>query len=205
MLIEVVGDILLSKAQAIAHGVAPNDHMDRGLALALRERWPAMAKDFRHYCHVQHAQSGSAWTWKSSDGLFIISLLTQEAAATDNAHPGRAKSEHRQSRAASACPDRRQRKHPEPGSAAAGDGTWRHGLGQGAAAGPAAPRGSEHPGVPVHDLSSRSDGRRGPRRRQPCQTPAPVAIRANRALGLRLPHNLRAFLRPAQRSEGVFA
>lgn len=94
MLIEVVGDILLSKAQAIAHGVAPNDHMDRGLALALRERWPAMAKDFRHYCHVQHAQSGSAWTWKSSDGLFIISLLTQEAAATDNAHPGRAKSEH---------------------------------------------------------------------------------------------------------------
>ncbi len=94
MLIEVVGDILLSKAQAVAHGVAPNDHMDRGLALALRERWPAMAKDFRHYCHVQHAQSGSAWTWKSSDGLFIISLLTQEAAATDNAHPGRAKSEH---------------------------------------------------------------------------------------------------------------
>ena len=94
MLIEVVGDILLSKAQAMAHGVAPNDHMDRGLALALRERWPAMAKDFRHYCHVQHAQSGGAWTWKSSDGLFIISLLTQEAAATDNAHPGRAKSEH---------------------------------------------------------------------------------------------------------------
>lgn len=38
----VSGDILLSKAAAIAHGVAPNDHMDHGLALALRERWPAM-------------------------------------------------------------------------------------------------------------------------------------------------------------------
>lgn len=94
MLIEVTGDILLSKAHAIAHGVAPNDHMDRGLALALRERWPAMAKDFRHYCHVQSAESGSAWTWKSSDGLFIISLLTQEAAASEKAHPGKAKIEH---------------------------------------------------------------------------------------------------------------
>lgn len=94
MLIEVAGDILLSKAQAIAHGVAPNDHMDRGLALALRERWPSLAKDFRHYCHVQHAEAGGAWTWKSSDGLFIVSLLTQEVAASDKAHPGRAKPEH---------------------------------------------------------------------------------------------------------------
>ena len=94
MLIEVTGDILLSKAHAIAHGVAPNDHMDRGLALALRERWPAMAKDFRHYCHVQHAASGGAWTWTSSDGLYIVSLLTQEAAASEKAHPGRAKIEH---------------------------------------------------------------------------------------------------------------
>jgi O-acetyl-ADP-ribose deacetylase (regulator of RNase III) len=94
MLIEVAGDILLSKAEAIAHGVAPNDHMDRGLALALRERWPALAKDFRHYCHVQHAASGGAWTWKSADGLYIINLLTQEAAASEGTHPGRAKPEY---------------------------------------------------------------------------------------------------------------
>jgi O-acetyl-ADP-ribose deacetylase (regulator of RNase III) len=46
MIHEVAGDILLSTAQAIAHGVAPNDHFDSGLALGLREKWPSMAKDF---------------------------------------------------------------------------------------------------------------------------------------------------------------
>ena len=49
MLKEVAGDILLTKAEALAHGVAPNDNFANGLALALREQWPAMYKDFRHY------------------------------------------------------------------------------------------------------------------------------------------------------------
>jgi len=38
MIHEVSGDILLTRAQAIAHGIAPNDPCDRGLALALREK-----------------------------------------------------------------------------------------------------------------------------------------------------------------------
>lgn len=37
MIHEVQGDILLTDAQAIAHGVSPNDHFDVGLARALRE------------------------------------------------------------------------------------------------------------------------------------------------------------------------
>ncbi len=45
---EVAGDILLTKAEALAQGVAPNDNFANGLALALRERWPGMYKDFRH-------------------------------------------------------------------------------------------------------------------------------------------------------------
>lgn len=94
MLIEVSGDILLSHAQAIAHGIAPNDHMDRGLSLALRERWPSMAKDFRHYCHTQHPRPGTTWAWKSSDGLLIVNLLTQEAAPDEHQRPGRARPEY---------------------------------------------------------------------------------------------------------------
>jgi O-acetyl-ADP-ribose deacetylase (regulator of RNase III) len=35
---QVSGDILLSRAQVIAHGVAPNDPMKQGLALALHEK-----------------------------------------------------------------------------------------------------------------------------------------------------------------------
>ena len=48
MIKDVEGDILLSRAEAIAHGVAPSDHFNTGLAHALREHFPVMVKDFRH-------------------------------------------------------------------------------------------------------------------------------------------------------------
>jgi O-acetyl-ADP-ribose deacetylase (regulator of RNase III) len=75
---ELEGDILLTKAQAIAHGVSPNDHFDAGLALALRELWPNMAKDFRHYAHQAHPKPGELWTYRSADGHTIYNLMTQE-------------------------------------------------------------------------------------------------------------------------------
>lgn len=94
MLIEVSGDILLSRAHAIAHGVAPSDHMDHGLALALRQNWPSMTRDFRHYCHTNHPPAGTAWLWKGSDGQYVISLLTQAAAESEKQQPGPAQLEH---------------------------------------------------------------------------------------------------------------
>ncbi|MCC6220631.1 MAG: macro domain-containing protein [Deltaproteobacteria bacterium] len=90
MIYEVSGDILLSKAQAIAHGVAPNDDFKNGLALSLRERWPAMYKDFRHYCKTYHPEAGNLWTWRGAGGPIIINLLTQEAAYDHGGHPGEA-------------------------------------------------------------------------------------------------------------------
>lgn len=89
MIHEVSGDILLSKAQLIAHGVAPNDEFKTGLALALRERWPAMYKDFRHYSHTYGPKPGDAWSWGGA-GARIVALLTQEPAERSHAHPGRA-------------------------------------------------------------------------------------------------------------------
>jgi O-acetyl-ADP-ribose deacetylase (regulator of RNase III) len=83
---EVSGDILLTKAQAIAHGVGPQDHFDRGLALALREQWPAMAKDFRHYAHQSHPKPGEIWEWGGVGGVRIFCLLTQ--AGEHGGHPG---------------------------------------------------------------------------------------------------------------------
>lgn len=78
MIHEVEGDLLLSRAHAIAHGVSPNDHFDVGLALALRELWPAMAKDFRHYAHQAHPKAGELWSYPTPDGRTIFNLLTQE-------------------------------------------------------------------------------------------------------------------------------
>ena len=78
MIHEVTGDLLLTKAQAIAHGIAPNDHFDQGLALSLRENWPSLAKDFRHYAHQTHPKPGEIWTWAGVGGIRIFNLLTQE-------------------------------------------------------------------------------------------------------------------------------
>ena len=90
MIQEVSGDILLSNAQAIAHGVAPNDHFDSGLALALREKWPAMAKDFRHYAHQSHPKPGEVWMWGGVGCARIFNMMTQEGEHTHGARPGKA-------------------------------------------------------------------------------------------------------------------
>jgi O-acetyl-ADP-ribose deacetylase (regulator of RNase III) len=95
MLQFVTGDILLTKAQAIAHGIAPNDHFNQGLALSLREQWPAMAKDFRHWCHNQNPKPGEIWQWAGAEGPRIINLLTQDGAdGSHGKHPGKAKAEY---------------------------------------------------------------------------------------------------------------
>jgi O-acetyl-ADP-ribose deacetylase (regulator of RNase III) len=91
MIKEVQGDILASKAALIAHGVAPNDDFHSGLALALRERWPAMYKDFRHYCQTTSPTPGSLWTWSGPQGARICCLLTQDGAPGHHGgKPGRA-------------------------------------------------------------------------------------------------------------------
>lgn len=90
----VTGDILLSKARAVAHGVAPNDEHASSLAHALREQWPAMYKDFRHYCKTSHPKPGSIWVWAAPDGRRIVSLFTQESAYEHGSHPGPASMTH---------------------------------------------------------------------------------------------------------------
>jgi len=90
MIHEVAGDILLTGADAIAHGVAANDPMDQGLALALHKNYPAMHKDFHHWCHVQHRKMGDAWAWDSADGVRIVNLLTQDGGYDRGSRPGKA-------------------------------------------------------------------------------------------------------------------
>jgi O-acetyl-ADP-ribose deacetylase (regulator of RNase III) len=91
MIHEVSGDILLSSAQAMAHGVAPNDPFHSGLALALREKWPAMYKDFRHYCQTDRPKAGTTWAWAGvgeHGPVQVVALLTQEGGFEHGAKPG---------------------------------------------------------------------------------------------------------------------
>jgi O-acetyl-ADP-ribose deacetylase (regulator of RNase III) len=76
---QVQGDMLLSKAAVLVHGCAPNDPFAQGLALSLREHWPAMYKDFRHHCQTYRPKSGELWAWMGADGRQIVSLFTQPA------------------------------------------------------------------------------------------------------------------------------
>ena len=98
-IVEVSGDLLLSQSQAIAHGVAPNDPFHSGLALALREKWPAMYKDFRHYCQTSHPKPGTIWEWAgvSDHGpVRIVALFTQEGGFEHGAgRPARSRRRHR--------------------------------------------------------------------------------------------------------------
>lgn len=80
MIKEVNGDILLTGSKVIAHCVAPADHFESGLALKLRENYPSMVKDFRHYCHTHHPKAGEIWTWGGVGGMQIVNLMAQEPA-----------------------------------------------------------------------------------------------------------------------------
>lgn len=90
MIIEVEGDVLHTGAKAIAHVVAPNDDFHSGFALALRERWPALYKDFRHHCRQDHPKAGAVWAWKGAGTAVIYNLMAQDAAYGQGAHPGKA-------------------------------------------------------------------------------------------------------------------
>ncbi len=87
MIIHVEGDILLSKANAIVHGVGMNDPMDKGLALTLHTQFPAMHKDFHHWCHQHRPNAGDVWLWGGTDGVRIVNLVIREGAdAHDHRH-----------------------------------------------------------------------------------------------------------------------
>ena len=94
MIYEVAGDILLTKAQAIAHGIAANDPMSEGLALSLHKKYPSMHKDFHHWCHTARPSPGAAWMWGGPEGVRIVNLITQEGGYGHGARPHKATIKH---------------------------------------------------------------------------------------------------------------
>jgi O-acetyl-ADP-ribose deacetylase (regulator of RNase III) len=90
MIHEVEGDILKTGAAAIAHGVAANDPMKQGLAAALHQLYPAMHRDFHHWCRQQHPKLGSAWIWSGPGNVRLINLITQEGGYEHGSKPAKA-------------------------------------------------------------------------------------------------------------------
>ncbi|MBI3818002.1 MAG: macro domain-containing protein [Planctomycetes bacterium] len=98
MIHEIAGDLLLCSSRHLAHGVAPNDDFKSGLALALRERFPALYKDFRHYCKTYNPGPGEVWVWSgvAEEGhpVTIASMFTQESSRQEGGHAGPARLEY---------------------------------------------------------------------------------------------------------------
>ncbi len=82
MIREVAGDILLSKAELIGHGIATHDSFDSGLALTLREAFPSLVRDYRHFIHNNPLKAGQIWVWTGVDGAGatrrVANLITQD-------------------------------------------------------------------------------------------------------------------------------
>lgn len=87
MIYEVEGDMMLTRAQVIAHGVAVNDPMIRGLARKLHQRFPTMVTEFRQWCQQQKPEPGEIWLWGELDKIRIVTLVTQEGGGPGR--PGR--------------------------------------------------------------------------------------------------------------------
>lgn len=82
MICEVIGDLLLSKAKVYAHGIGPDDDFRSGLAFGMRQRWPAMYREFRHASHIDKMEPGEVWTW-NGPGIVVANLLTQTPVEPD--------------------------------------------------------------------------------------------------------------------------
>jgi O-acetyl-ADP-ribose deacetylase (regulator of RNase III) len=88
---EVSGDILLSKADVIAHGVAPADQLETGLGAGMRETFPGLVDPFLEYCKALHPMPGDAWTWSGSGKngpVKVVCLFTQQQALVKGQKPG---------------------------------------------------------------------------------------------------------------------
>ncbi len=94
MIKEVEGDILLTKAEAFAHGVAIDDDFKHGLSLQLKEMWPSMYKDFRHFCKTHPPKEGDVWSWKGPGTPVIFNIFTQSAPPMKGGIPSKASLSH---------------------------------------------------------------------------------------------------------------
>ncbi len=70
----------------IALEVSKDEHYRTPYLKSLKENWPSLAKDYRHYCHVYHPSTGDIWVWTSPEGQKFFHLVLDET--TVNSHVG---------------------------------------------------------------------------------------------------------------------
>jgi O-acetyl-ADP-ribose deacetylase (regulator of RNase III) len=72
------GDLFLSRAQTLAHGVNCRGRMGAGIAVEFRRRAPEMFQEYRRRCHHQLLRPGDLFLWTSTTP-WILNMATQAA------------------------------------------------------------------------------------------------------------------------------
>lgn len=67
----------------IALEVSRDEHYKSPYLKSLKESWPSLARDYRHYCHISSPKVGDIWTWTSPEGQKFFHLILDEK----EAHP----------------------------------------------------------------------------------------------------------------------
>lgn len=70
----------------VAIEVSRDEHYKSPYLKALKESWPSLAKDYRHYCHAHSPKTGDMWTWTSPEGQMFFHLVLDEKGADTHPH-----------------------------------------------------------------------------------------------------------------------
>lgn len=75
------------KKNHVAIEVSRDEHYQTPFLKSLKENWPSLAKDYRHYCHTYSPKTGNVWTWTSPEGQKFFHLILDEKNEDIQAHP----------------------------------------------------------------------------------------------------------------------
>lgn len=74
------------KENHVAIEVSQDEHYKTPYLKALKENWPSLAKDYRHYCHTFNPKTGDIWTWTSPEGQKFFHLVLDEKGGDSHPH-----------------------------------------------------------------------------------------------------------------------
>lgn len=74
----VKGDLFLSGAPAIGHGVNCRGVMGAGIAKVFRAEYPEMYQKYKSLCERGLLTPGNTWPWQDASGLVIYNMASQD-------------------------------------------------------------------------------------------------------------------------------
>lgn len=74
------------KNNHIAIEVSQDEHYTSPYLKSLKENWPSLARDYRHYCHSVTPKTGELWTWTSPEGQKFFHLVLDEKGSNPSPH-----------------------------------------------------------------------------------------------------------------------